>query len=69
MLKSGGSEKERTWIGIDYNPAWFTTVHEGDVFIDEDNGAQYFVVSDTDWLGGRRPHHWEIDVIRREGSV
>lgn len=65
--KAGSSEKERTWFGIDYSSAF--TIREGDVLVDDDSGEEWLVVSHPDWLGGRRPHHWEVDVEHREGSA
>ena len=63
----GVNEVERTWFGIDYTTAW--APREGDVFVDEWSSEQWRVVGDPNWQGGRRPHHWEVRVVRREGSL
>ena len=64
---AGTAEVERTWFGIDYTTAW--APQEGDVFVDQDSAEQWRVVGTPDWLGGIRPHHWEVRVTRREGSL
>jgi hypothetical protein len=64
---AGVAEVERTWFGIDYTTAW--APREGDVFVDENSGEQWRVVGTPDWLGGLRPHHWEVRVERNEGSL
>jgi hypothetical protein len=64
---AGTAETERTWFGIDYTNAW--QPREGDVFLDQWSNEQWFVVGTPNWLGGLRPHHWEVRVKRREGSL
>ena len=63
----GVAQVERTWFGIGYTTLW--SPRAGDVFVDADNAEQWEVVSTPDWLGGRRPHHWEVRVERNEGRL
>lgn len=65
--KAGSSETEPTWFGIDYTTAW--APREGDVFVDQGSSEQWLVVGDPNWLGGLRPHHWEVRVKRNEGKL
>jgi hypothetical protein len=64
---AGTAEVERTWFGIDYTSLW--APRDADVFVDEHSLEEWRVVGTPDWLGGLRPHHWEVRVVRREGSV
>ena len=64
---AGVAEMERTWFGIDYTTAW--APREGDVIVDDNSAEQWLVVGDPNWLGGVRPHHWEVRVVRNEGAL
>jgi hypothetical protein len=64
---AGVAEVERTWFGVDYTTVW--APRDGDVFVDDDSGEQWKVVGTPDWLGGRRPHHWEVRVERQRGAL
>jgi hypothetical protein len=64
---AGTAEVERTWFGIDWTTAW--APRDGDVFVDQTSLEEWLVVGHPDHQGGLRPHHWEVRVVRREGSV
>lgn len=64
---AGTAEMEQTWLAHDWTDAW--APREGDVYVDQGSGEQWRVVGDPNWLGSLRPHHWEVRVMRREGSL
>lgn len=64
---AGTAEVERTWLAHDWTTAW--APREGDVYVDQGSSEQWRVVGDPNWLGSLRPHHWEVRVMRREGSL
>jgi hypothetical protein len=65
----GSSQMEDTVFYLDWSPAW--EPREGDVFVDDRTGQQFFVLGPPTQHGGGStiPHHLEIRVQRREGSV
>lgn len=64
---SGVANTEATWFGIDYTTLW--APRAGDVFVDDNSAEQWMVVGVPDWLGGRRPHHWEVRVEQQQGAL
>jgi hypothetical protein len=64
---AGTAEIETTWLAHDWTTAW--APREGDVYVDQGSGEQWRVEGDPNWLGSLRPHHWEVRVKRREGSL
>lgn len=67
MTTAGKVEREATWLAHDWTDAW--APREGDVYVDQGTGEEWRVVGDPNWLGSLRPHHWEVRVHRREGSL
>ena len=67
MTAAGRAEHEATWLAHDWTDDW--APREGDVYVDQGSGEQWRVVGDPNWLGSLRPHHWEVRVQRREGSL
>ena len=65
--KPGTSELQDVWFGIDYSTAW--TPREGDIFVDVNEGSQWYVTGTPEYLGYLRPSHWEVRAKRREGSL
>jgi hypothetical protein len=66
---SGSAEVEVTRFYMDFTEAW--APREGDVFVDDRTSEQWQVQGRPTQHGGglREPHHWEIRVKRREGSL
>ena len=65
----GGAQIEDTRFYMDFTTAW--EPREGDVFVDDRTGQQFTVTGPpTQHAGGATvPHHHEIRVQRREGSL
>lgn len=67
---AGSSQLEKTRFYVDFNTVW--EPKDGDVIIDQRDSQEYFVQGNpnqADGSGTLVPHHWEIEVKRREGSV
>jgi len=64
---AGTAEVEATWLAHDWTTAW--APREGDVYVDQGSSEEWKVVGDPNWLGSLRPHHWEVRIKRREGSL
>lgn len=62
----GGREAADAWIA--YPDYYDFTPREGDVFVDDGDSKRWEVAADPDWLGGQRPHHFEIDVNLRNAT-
>lgn len=65
----GASQIEDTVFYLDWSPTW--EPREGDVFVDDRTGQEFAVVGPpTQHAGGATvPHHLEVRVHRREGSL
>lgn len=66
-LKVGTTELQDVWFGIDYTTAW--SPREGDIFVDPNEGSQWYVTGTPEYLGHLRASHWEVRAKRREGSL
>lgn len=65
----GGEQVENATFYLDYTTVW--EPREGDVFVDDRTGDSFFVLGKPTLHGGGLvvPHHYEIRVQRREGSL
>lgn len=65
----GSAQIEDTVFYMDWTAAW--EPREGDVFVDDRTGQEFFVIGPPTQHGGgiTIPHHLEIRVHRREGST
>jgi hypothetical protein len=65
---AGGAQTERTVFYMDFTADW--SPREGDVFVDQRTLEEWAVEGIPTLHGASTfPHHWEIAVRRREGTV
>lgn len=65
--EAGTAELQDVWFGIDYSTAW--SPREGDIFVDVNEGSQWYVTGTPEYLGHLRASHWEVRAKRRDGSL
>lgn len=61
------TNEENLRLLVQYDETW--TPRVGDIFVDDDDGAQYFLRGSPFRMGNVRPKFWECRVSRRDRST